>query len=107
MSPLMSQPINTLSPCTCHSHMGGTNPPMCKQSREDPETGTLLLSECPPDRKTNLFENADDVLTTLLTHSYSIIPDICSSGEHPNHKLQMVFQQCVTMGNYLLSNSSW
>ena len=72
--------------------------------------GTFLLLECSPVRKTNMFENADlyrmkwrkcyfDALSCYRTR-YTFI---WRTGEHYNHKLQMIFQQCGTMGSCLLN----
>ena len=72
--------------------------------------GKFLLLECSPVRKTNMFENADlyrtkwrkrysDVLFCYRT-KYTFL---WRTGEHHNYQLQIIFQQCETMGSCLLN----
>ena len=55
MSPLRSPlPINALSPCTYPPTYGGTNPPMSKRSRENPDCSYMVQAPSNYDMTTEL-----------------------------------------------------
>ena len=78
------------------------------------EIGTFLLLECSPVRKKTIGLKMQICIerigeNAILVHFHAIVPDIRSSGrtgEHPDHKLQMIFLQCGTMGSCLLNSLS-
>ena len=74
------------------------------------EIGTFSLLDCSPVRKTNVFENTDLYRTNWRKRYFNALSCyptrnmlIWKTGEHYNHKLLMIFQQCKTMGSCLLN----